>query len=297
MQIAFATYRGHPAITDDDRPIAELLGRHGIRVDGVPWDAPADWTRYDAVLPRTTWDFHLRLPEFCEWMAALDAAGTPMLNASGVLRWNLTKRYLAELAEHDVPVVPTLWVTDAGGPTLSDAVAGRGWHDGVVVKPIVSASGHGTWTATDAERGTADARFSAALAIAPYGLMVQPFLPRVQSHGEWSLIFLGGRYSHAVIKRPAAGEFRVQHEHGGAAEVANPTPRLIEDARRALTAAAQCTDRAPADLVYARVDGIEDDGGLLLMELELIEPALHLDASPEAPGRMAEVIEAALRRS
>ena len=300
--LAFATYAAHPTITDDDRLVAAALSALGCTVDAHPWDASIAWSAFDAVLPRSTWDFHRRLPEFRAWLDRLDAAGTPTLNASVVLRWNLTKRYLTALAARGIAVVPTLWyepahaADHASRPALGEAIAARGWRDGAVVKPIVSASGYGTWTTIGSEPRAANDRFRRALADTPDGLMVQPFLTEVQAQGEWSLMFLGGRFSHAVIKRPADGEFRVQAEHGGVATPARAAPRLIEDAARALGSAAACTDRCAGDIVYARVDGVHAGGRLLLMELELLEPALHLDADPAAPGRMATAIVEALGR-
>jgi glutathione synthase/RimK-type ligase-like ATP-grasp enzyme len=122
-------------------------------------------------------------------------------------------------------------------------------------------------------------------------VMVQPFLPEIQE-GEWSLVFLGGEYSHAVVKRPADGDFRVQHDFGGTVERREPEGSLIEDARNVLRAAAKATKTAIGDILYARVDGIVRDGGLLLMELEVIEPVLFFSHAPGAAARMAELIVA-----
>jgi glutathione synthase/RimK-type ligase-like ATP-grasp enzyme len=292
-RIAFATYRGQPGITDDDRLLVEELAPYGICVDALPWDAHVEWGAYDAVLPRSTWDFHRRLPEFRRWLDHLDAGGTPMLNAAPVIRWNMTKRYLTALAKQGIPVVPTLWVgtpADAAPLSLRDSVLERGWLDRVVVKPIVSASAHDTWLSLNASEGDDDCRFRESLSEAPYGLMVQPFLPQVQSHGEWSLVFFAGRYSHAILKRPADGDFRVQRDHGGTAVAALPSSRLIDDASSVLDAGARCTGRVPADILYARVDGVEEKGRLLLMELELVEPVLFFGPAPSAATQMAAAV-------
>ena len=114
-------------------------------------------------------------------------------------------------------------------------------------------------------------------------MLVQPFLAEIQTAGEWSLIFLGGEYSHATLKRPRAGDFRVQEQLGGSAEPARATPALIEQARAVVASIS-------GPWIYARVDGLEIDGVFTLMELELIEPSLFLATDPQAPARFAEAI-------
>ena len=120
--------------------------------------------------------------------------------------------------------------------------------------------------------------------------MVQPLIGEVRDPGEWSLLFFGGQFSHAVLKRPAAGDYRVQWEFGGSAEAMAPPRALIADAERVLAA-------APGTTVYARVDGVERDGHLTLMELELIEPHLFLGWDAGAAGRLAATLGALITRS
>ena len=113
--------------------------------------------------------------------------------------------------------------------------------------------------------------------------MVQPLVDEVRETGEWSLLFYGGQFSHAVLKRPAAGDYRVQWEFGGSAVSAVAPAHLIAGAERVLAA-------APGDLLYARVDGVERNGQLVLMELELIEPHLFLGWDERAAARLAAAV-------
>ena len=114
--------------------------------------------------------------------------------------------------------------------------------------------------------------------------LVQPFVPELLSEGEWSLLFFGGRYSHAVLKRPARGDFRVQEEFGGLALGGRGLPRRSSRRRsRALEAAGQ-------DTLYARVDGVVRAGRLEVMELELVEPSLYLEPCPGAAERFADAL-------
>ena len=126
------------------------------------------------------------------------------------------------------------------------------------------------------------------------GLMLQPFLPGIRAHGEWSLVFIGGRFSHAVLKRPAEHDFRVQEAHGGSSVAAVPDVEIMSAAERAVRAAARCTQLTPDDILYARVDGVMHDGRFLLMELEAVEPALFFELAPDAAARMASRIALAL---
>jgi glutathione synthase/RimK-type ligase-like ATP-grasp enzyme len=164
---------------------------------------------------------------------------------------------------------------------LSDA----GWLD-AVVKPAISASAYETWrvTALNVAPGE-EARFRQLVATGD--VMVQPFLPELARHGEWSVMFIGGEFSHAVLKRPRDGDFRVQHEHGGSAELRTLPAHILATARTILT-------RAPGRCLYARVDGVEIGGTFVLVELELLEPSMFLGAEPGVAERFADAIGRAL---
>lgn len=293
-RVAFATYAGAPDITADDQVLADALAGDGIEASGVPWDAPVDWTTYDAVLLRSTWDFHLRLPAFMEWLQRLDADCVQVVNAGRLVRWNVTKRYLEELMAEGVAIVPTRWVASSHQSevtSLASVAAKSGWNSGIVVKPVVSASAHDTWVARGLGAEAEDERFRLSLSQSSHGLMLQPFIPEIRTQGEWSLVFIAGAYSHAVLKTPAAGDFRVQRDYGGSAEAAEPPAALIEDASQVVRAAARVTDQLPRDILYARVDGVERAGRLLLMEFEAVEPVLFLRAAPAAGARMAAALK------
>jgi Prokaryotic glutathione synthetase, ATP-grasp domain. len=295
-RIAFATYRSAPLITDDDQLVARALAAHGVTVDGVPWDAAVEWGAYAAVLPRSTWDFHHRLPEFRRWLDGLASLGVPTLNPTRLLQWNVTKHYLRSLEARGIAIVPTCWVAqDSGARSLSGVVAREGWSGAVVVKPIVSASAHGTWVAQGTDPDDDEIRYRTALDASVHGLMLQPFLREVSVEGEWSLIFIGGQFSHAVLKRPADGDFRVQGEHGGSSVAMDPDDELVEAANRAVVAAAACTQLSAADILYARVDGVMREGRFLLMELEAVEPALFFSLAPDAVAHMASAIARTLQ--
>jgi glutathione synthase/RimK-type ligase-like ATP-grasp enzyme len=277
-RLAFATFGGRPELTADDRLAAEALRRRGAVVQPLRWDAPiGEWASFDAVIVRSVWDYHLRPLEFLQWVEALERAGTRLLNPPDVLRWNHHKSYLRHLASQGVATVPTAWVERGADVDLVGLLADRGWAE-AVVKPAISASAHQTWASSRSSAPSDQGRFHDLLSAGD--VLVQPLVPEVRSKGEWSLVFFGGAFSHAMLKRPREGDFRVQEELGGTAECREPPSALVEQARQALAA-------APAPCVYARVDGVERDGGLVVMELELIEPVLYLGAEGGAPDRFA----------
>mgnify|MGYP001827730032 CR=1 FL=1 len=255
MRIGFVTCRPRPKLTEDDLEAARALTSAGHAVEAAAWDDPrVDWSAYDRVVVRSAWNYHLEPKAFDEWLGRLAAAGVPLSNPEPVLRWNARKTYLQELLDAGLSVVPT----ERAGP--GRAVDPQAWTRAfgtreVVVKPVVGASAHGV------ERmrlGEDDRRLGEAARTRE--LLVQPFLPEVASRGEWSAVFLGGAYSHAVLKQPAHGDFRVQEELGGRS-LSREAPAGI------LSLGAACLEAAPAPVPYARVDAVETEKCPMLMEL------------------------------
>ncbi len=281
-RVALVTCSSIRELTADDHPLLAELWNLGIKAETAVWDDPAvDWSRYDAAVIRSTWDYHLTPAAFLAWLSRLEALGTALWNPAPVVRANADKSYLKELEAAGVAVVPTIWVPRGETPRLDDLLAARGWSE-AVVKPVISA---GAFRTNRVKRGDAGGQAAFEEVLLHSGAMVQPFLPEIAEEGEWSFIFLGGVFSHAVLKTPRAGDFRVQEDHGGASVRRDPPPGLLAQARDAAIS-------GPGPWLYARVDGVRRDGELLLLELELIEPALYLSLAPGAVKMFAEAIKA-----
>ncbi|HSE04214.1 MAG TPA: hypothetical protein VLK35_08710, partial [Methylomirabilota bacterium] len=235
---------------------------------------------FDAVVLRSNWDYHFDPDGFLAWLDRLERARARIWNPPALVRWNLTKRYLLDLARAGVPAVPTVILEGSGGPSLLAVMAARGW-DRVVMKPLISASAHETRLVTRATQDEAVAALAAGSGRRP--VLIQPFVEEIRTRGEWSLIFIDGALTHAVLKRPAAGEFRVQPRLGGTAEASTPPGGAEGPARAALAA-------LPLAPLYARIDGIETAGGFLIMEVEVNEPGLFFPFAPAAADRFAEAL-------
>lgn len=284
FRLALATCEAIPGAYPDDAHLVASLQALGVEPVPCIWsDLAVDWTGFDAVLIRTTWDYFQRYAEFQAW---LDRLPVPTLNPSPTLRWNADKRYLFELEARGVPIIPMRVTPGLSLNATLDELAGRD----VVVKPAVSG---GAWHTVRGVVGTPD--FARAIAQLPPGLdyLVQDFVPEVARDGEWSLLFFDGRFSHAVLKRAARGDYRVQSQHGGTVEAIEPDDATLASARRVLAAAAAL---GHGDTAYARVDGVVMEGRFRLMELEVIEPALFLADRPEAAERFARIVQQRLLR-
>lgn len=279
--VAFVTCTAVPDLSADDRLALPGLARRGIGVTPVSWDDPAvDWSAFDLVVIRSTWDYTRRYEEYRSWLARLERAAVPLWNPAALARWNADKRYLRDLAAAGVPVVPTCWVEPEEAVGLRDLLAAQGWAR-AVVKPVVSANGYDTWV-TARMPGEADEQRFRTAAVRP--LMVQPLMEEVRTEGEWSLVYFGGAFSHAVRKRPAGEEFRVQEEYGGRTVGASPSSDLVEAGHRALAA-------VPGAWLYARVDGVRVEDAFVLMELELLEPSFYFrQADPAARETFANAV-------
>ncbi|WP_284124853.1 ATP-grasp domain-containing protein [Parerythrobacter aestuarii] len=287
MDIAFLTCPGtHPGSPnrradayEHDVQVAAIrpeLEARGHRLVEIDWRSPvAAFDGMPLVLVGTPWDYQDSEAEFLARLDALEAAGHLVCNSAATVRWNARKTYLRDLAECDVATIPTRWVEQ---PTTSDIAAAMEAFgcDTVVAKRQVGAGAEGQ---SIHRKASLDPDWSMA-----HPAMLQPFLPQIQTDGEYSFLFVDGAFSHVLCKRPASGDYRVQSIYGGSEEPYTPSDRDIAAALTAVTA----IDHRP---LYARIDMVRGhDGGLLLMEAELIEPFLYPAQGPLLGAMMADAI-------
>ena len=260
---------------------AAALECAGAAVEPIAWTDLGDPTRFDLILPLVAWGYHLDYPRWLRFLERSQSQRLPLVNPPELLRWNSDKAYLAELIELGIPTVPTLAVESLCDADLEEARR-RFSSEWLVIKPPVSASAFGAHRLGPKDDLPSESRRKP--------MIIQPLIEEIGRTGEYSLMLFAGEYSHAVVKRPRAGDFRVQPYHGGeTSPCAAPPEGAIELAKAALAA-------APTKASYARVDIIPDDQGVLqIMELELIEPALFLDHSPDGGAAFSRSIFAALK--
>ena len=276
--IGFVTAEHCPDLAPDDQIAADALASRGVRVVPVVWSR-SPRPPVDALVVRSTWDYHRRPAEFAAWLSELEQSGLPVHNPVPLLRWNMDKRYLRELEQKDVAVVATAWV-EHESVRLEELLEEHGWDD-VVVKPAISCNGWRTFRSNRRRAREDEAAFQ--LTKRAGAVMVQPFVSMIAREGEWSLIYIRGRYSHAALKQAREGGFLVQPDHGGRSEAAIPMSCMLEDAERILAA-------APGPTLYARVDGFRNGRRFVLMELELLEPTLFFGLRPQAAEEFAEAL-------
>ena len=281
QRIAFVTCERLPDIHGDDRLVANAVQHRGFQVTAAVWNDPAvDWRQFASVVIRAAWDYHLDEARYAAWLHRCETEQVNLWNPAPAVLANIDKRYLAGFADAGVAIVPIEYLERGQRQSLRTLLERRNWTR-AVVKPAVSASAYGTWRTSLATVAADQGRLDEE--VMQRSLLVQPFVDEIVTSGEWSVVFFDGEYSHAVLKKSASGDFRVQEELGGHGEPRDPSPAIVEQARRVLTHAA-------GPLLYARVDGIERDAGFVLMELEINEPFLYIGSSIGAAKRFADAI-------
>lgn len=284
MDVGLVTYARLPDLDPDDRLLLEALRVRGVDVRAAVWDDQAlDWSRPRLCVIRSTWDYHQRHAEFMAW-AEHAASVSQLWNPIEALRWNTHKGYLRDLAERGIPTVPTEWLYAGTTAHLQELLDNRGWRR-AVLKPAVSASAYSTIIVD--EGSISEAQDLANRLLPSRDLMLQPFIESVETHGERSLIFIDGVFTHAV-RRPSV---LTDPEYAkGQRKYLLVEPEADESAF-----GAEVLRAAGFPTLYARVDVVRDgEGELCLMELELVEPSLWLAHSQVAVERFAEGIIARL---
>jgi len=285
-RICFVTCRRWPEISESDGVAQRALEARGAVVEGRPWNvAGTEFGGFDAVVLRSNWEYHLDPAGFRSWLDGVERAGARIWNTPDLVRWNLSKRYLVALQEAGVPTVPTALFDLAERRDGLAALLARHGGRRAVLKPEFGASAHETRLVTAAT--APDVAAELASGVIQGSVLIQPFIEEIETRGEWSLIFIDSVFTHAVLKRPAAGDFRVQPWLGGTVESGRPPADALAAARTAMAA-------LPRPSLYARIDGVETRDGFRIMEVEVNEPGLFFTHGPHGAERLAAAILRAL---
>lgn len=259
-------------IVDEDLVVKELE-KDGHSVETLSWRANANWKNFDAVIIRTTWDY-MEYPE--EFFSKLQEISqhTKLMNSLETVKWNIHKRYLKKFQEKGITILPTIFFKDTEKLSLPSS-----WTcEKVVVKPAVSAGAFKTLVYSPSD--IASGKYQEALHSGDW--LCQPFLPQIKE-GEISLVYFNKVFSHALLKVPKKGDFRVQEEFGGDIIPLEASTELLALGNKII---AEVQD----DILYARVDLVPFEGTYALMELELIEPALYFRTHKDAPRNFIKAL-------
>lgn len=291
MKIAVITYDNKGAYAsnevNEDELIEKLLRELAIDFSFEIWSNPkVDWQEYALLLIKSPWDYFDRYAEFKTWCNKIQEIGIPTLNTMETILWNSDKWYLKDIQDKGFPIVPTHFLKRKEPLNLAGYFKEFN-TDTLVVKPTVSGGAKNTLKLHQNNWKEHEGKIREWLEDEDF--MVQPFFEEVAQKGEYSYIFFNKKYSHAVLKSPKKGEFRVQHFFGG--EIHSITPTESE-----LGYLQQIVDTFAQNTLYARVDGVWKEGVFYLMELELIEPYLFLFTSEKAPENYKKAIEAQAKK-
>lgn len=270
---------------DDFFVYDELLIPHfkdiGWSVDTISWhEKNVNWDQYDYVIVRSTWDYQQHPDTFLNTLEIINRSSAILLNPLELMRWNIEKHYLKDLAAAGIPIVDTYWGESFIVQDIHNAFARFNTKE-VVIKPTLSANADDTFRVSSSNM--AEIMPSLLTTFAARRFMIQPFLSSVVEEGEYSLFYFGGCYSHAILKVPQKGDFRVQEEHGGQLISAEASSEQQQIAQRALEA-------MPTSALYARVDLVRQNNEWAIMELELIEPSLYFNLDPSSPARFVKAL-------
>jgi len=266
----------------DDELAVPFLNELGWQVETISWrNKTVNWNDFEAVIIRTTWDYQKSPDEFLEVLRKIDDSKARLENPLKIVERNLSKQYLRELEAKEIKIVPTIWDEKTVDEKSFNRWRSHFQTDEIIIKPIISATAEFTYRVKNFTL-----ELTEIFANKPF--MVQPFMPKIVTEGEFSLFYFGGIYSHTILKTPKKKDFRVQEEHGGIITQVAPSEQLLQSAQKVFN---QISD----ELLYARIDFVRDENdNFCLMELELIEPALYLRMDKNAAQKFAKVIDASI---
>lgn len=275
--IGFVTCAAYRHLTTDDLILAAALERRGSRVVPVVWtETQPGQLGCDLLILRSVWDYHFHPEAFFHWVHEAHQRA-PVVNPPDIVRWNMDKHYLLDLEAAGF-AVPKTFVLEQGASADLDKVMDVAGLAEVVIKPAISASAFETHRLHKEDGAQFNKKVNELLQAR--AMLLQEFVGEIETGGEWSLVFLGGEFSHAVHKLPREGDFRVQHEFGGTHRAAEPPAPLLQ-------ASSDILARFAPKAAYCRADMVLREQGPTLMELELIEPLLHFELVPRAAEWLA----------
>lgn len=267
----------------DEHFLEQALKQKGWSYTWIPWRSEnVDWSRFDCAIVRTTWDYTSDIAQFLKTLEVINQADCSLFNDFETIKWNSDKKYLNQLREQAIPVIPTQWIEDFRVSQAKNYFENLAAEQ-VVFKPQVGAGGFSTFVMSmdEISQRTDDLKELEGRAV-----MAQPLVNEIHSQGEYSAHFFGGEFSHCVCKKPGDGEFRSQEEYGSNISVVQLSDVQMQLCQQVLKA-------LPSGTLFARIDFIPEAKGLagMVIEVELIEPSLYFRYDDNSAGRLVESLE------
>ena len=204
------------------------------------------------------------------------------INSTEIIEWNIDKHYLLDLQEHQIPIPNSEFIKRGSSIDLSLLMQKKNWNE-IVVKPTISGAAKNTYRLKEEEIIQFGPTWEKL--IYKEDFIVQEFQNNVITEGEVAMIVIGGKFTHAVLKKAKEGDFRVQDDFGGTVHDYMPTKEEINFAEKVF---ASCKTKP----IYGRVDIVWDnDKNFYLSELEIIEPELWIRNYPKSAERIAEAVK------
>ena len=280
MKIGILTCENLPELTLEDQLLLPELAKHNITAIAAIWDDKSiQWSDFDYLIFRNTWDYFEKETTFNTWLHHIEQLGVKTLNSIDIIKNNKHKFYLREMEKQGITILPTVFLEKTNHLHLAKIVPTH-WKK-MVLKPAFSAGSYQTEVFELKDIETINTQYKAIAS--EKELLLQEFMPEIQTLGETSFIFFNKKFSHAVNKKPVEGDFRIQIQFGGKYKLIEPSQELIEKAQKIV-------HTFPDNLLYARVDGIIIENELHLMEVECIEPDLYFNLSQGALTRYVNAV-------
>lgn len=265
--IAWVTCQSCKNLTSTEQLVVELLIGTGVTVEPAVWNDPqVIWKDYRLIIIRSVWDYHLKIEHFLSWLSMLKHDGHHVCNPVDILKWNHHKFYLETMARKAISIIPSKFQKRGNVQELYQAIDETSWEE-IIIKPAVSATAYDLLKVQRSELRNHSEEIKHL--INKHDVIVQEFRPEISEGGEWSFMYFNKQFSHAVLKLPKEGDFRVQSDFGGSLDLMEPSDDLLQQVKTIMNTIEE-------DLLYCRVDGLILEGQFVLMEIELIEPELFL---------------------
>ena len=275
MKIAYIVYsiEGPFSFADvEHNELLHFLQQKGFDIHKEAWaDESVHWEQYQCIILKSPWDYVEKPAAFYAWLQKITELNILLLNPADIVKPNCDKHYLQEIIDAGLNVIPTRFIEKGQHFEARDYFSAF-QTDAIIVKPCISGSSKNTFLLTE---DTEEHNAAINTLLKKESMMAQPFLPRIQEEGEWSLLFFGGQFSHALVKKPTGGDFRCQQQFGGSVQGRQPAQPVLQ-------AATEYVSKFAKGCLYARVDGLVMKEIFYLMELELVDPYLYLSTHYEA---------------